>query len=189
MLSITELKVGTTIEIDQAPHVVLSYSHSKMGRGGATVRTKLKNVKTGATYERSFHGSDKVESAHLDERQCIYLYKNGSVYTFMDNRSYEQFEMTADALGDVANYLIDGSAVKISFYDNAPITINLPIKMDLNIIHTEPGVRGDTAQGGTKPAQTESGLTVLVPLFINIGDTIRVDTRDGSYVERVGAGR
>ena len=184
MLSITELKNGTTIELEGAPHVVLSYQHNKMGRGGAVVRTKLKNLKTGATYERSFHGNDKVEEARPQEKQATFLYFNNDVYTFMDNTSYEQFEMTDESLGDAKLYLVDGSPTKILFYDGKPIGVNLPIKMDFRVAHTEPGVRGDTAQGGTKPATLETGATIIVPLFINIDDIIRIDTRDGSYVER-----
>lgn len=184
MLSITELRSGTTIELEGAPHVVLSYSHSKMGRGGAVVRTKLKNLKTGATYERSFHGNDKVEEAHPTEKQSTFLYMNEGVYTFMDNSSYEQFDMTADSLGDAKQYLVEGASTKISFYDGQPIGVNLPIKMDFRVSHTEPGIRGDTAQGGTKPATLETGAIITVPLFINIDDIIRVDTRDGTYVER-----
>jgi len=185
MLSITELRNGTTIELEGAPHVVISYSHSKMGRGGAVVRTKLKNLKTGASYERSFHGSDKVDEAKLQDHTGTYLYQNGANYAFMDASSYEQFEMSSEQLGDTIKYLVEGANVKIQFYEGQPISVNLPIKMDFKVSHTEPGVRGDTAQGGTKPATLETGAIVTVPLFVNIGDTIRVDTRDCSYVERV----
>lgn len=184
MLSITDLKTGTTLELDGAPHVVISYSHSKMGRGGAVVRTKLKNLKTGASYERSFHGNDKVEEAHLQERAASYLYKEGAQFLFMDSESYEQFGMTSEQLGDTVNYLIEGAPLRLVFFEDEPISINLPIKMDFKVTHTEPGVRGDTAQGGTKPAVIETGATVTVPLFIAIGDSIRVDTRDCSYIER-----
>ncbi len=184
MLSITELRNGTTIELEGAPHMVLSYSHSKMGRGGAVVRTKLRNLKTNATYERSFHGNDKVDEAHLQQTDATFLFKEGSILHFMNNASYEQFSMTADVVGDAAKYLLEGAPITIMFYDNQPIGVNIPIKMDFKVIHTEPGVRGDTAQGGTKPATLETGTSVIVPLFISIGDTIRVDTRDGSYVER-----
>lgn len=186
MLSITDLRIGTTIELEGAPHVVLSYSHNKMGRGGAVVRTKIKNLKTGATYERTFHGNDKVEEASLGERQAIYLYESDGQYTFMDNATYDQFTMSNDQLGDTTKYLVEGSPVKMMFYAGQPISVNLPIKMEFKVAHTEPGVRGDTAQGGTKPAKLETNTTVTVPLFVNIGDTIRVDTRDGSYIERVG---
>lgn len=184
MLSITELRNGTTIELEGAPHVVISYSHSKMGRGGAVVRTKLKNLKTGASYERSFHGSDKVEEAKLEERGATYLYQTGDNYTFMDDGNYEQFDMTAEQLAENTKYLIEGANVKLMFYDGAAISINMPIKMEFKVKHTEPGVRGDTAQGGTKPATLETGAIVTVPLFINIGDTIRVDTRECTYIER-----
>lgn len=185
MLSITELRTGTTIEIDGAPHVVLSYYHSKMGRGGAVVRTKLKNLKNGATFEKSFHGNDKVDEAHLNEHDCTYLYGDGTTFTFMDSVSFDQFEMSAEALGDATNYLVEGANVKMRFFDGAAIAVDLPIKMEFKVIHAEPGIRGDTAQGGTKPAQIETGAMVTVPLFISTGDIIRVDTRDGSYIERV----
>ncbi len=184
MLSITDLRTGTTIELEEAPHAVLSYAHSKMGRGGAVVRTKLKNLKTGATYERTFHGNDKVDEAHLIERAATYLYQDGDHFTFMDSASYDQFTLAKNQLGDSAQYLAEGAAVKILLYEGEPITINLPIKLELKVTHTEPGVRGDTAQAGTKPATLETGAVVTVPLFVTIGDTIRVDTRDGSYIER-----
>lgn len=185
MLSITDLRTGTMLDLDGAPHVVVSYSHSKMGRGGAVVRTKLKNLKTGASYERTFHGNDKVEEAHLQEKECTYLYKDGEQYLFMDSETYEQFGMTGEQLGQTVQYLIEGAPLRLVFFDDQPITIALPIKMDFKVTHTEPGVRGDTAQGGTKPATLETGAVVTVPLFITIGDSIRVDTRDGSYIERV----
>ncbi len=184
MLSITELRNGTTIELEGAPHLVLSYSHTKMGRGGAVVRTKLKNLKTGAAYERSFHGNDKVEEAHLQETDATYLFRDGSDLTFMNNITYDQFTMSDIQVGEAVKYMVEGAPVKISFYDGQAISVNLPIKMDFKVIHTEPGVRGDTAQGGTKPATLETNAVVTVPLFINIGDTIRIDTRNGAYVER-----
>lgn len=184
MLSITNLRHGTTIDIEGTPHMVLSYAHSKMGRGGAVVRTKLKNLKNGVTFEKTFHGNDKVNAAHLDERACTYLYNDGSVFTFMDATTFEQCTMTKEALGMALMYLAEGSPVKMMFYDGTAIAIDLPIKMEFTVTHTEPGVRGDTAQGGSKPAQIETGATITVPLFITTGDVIRVDTRDGGYLER-----
>ncbi len=184
MLSITELRNGTTIELDGAPHQVINYYHSKMGRGGAVVRTKLKNLKTGATYERSFHGSDKVDEARLQESEATYLYSDDKNLTFMDTQTFDQFTISRETLAESVKYLVEGSNVKISSHEGKPISVLLPIKMDFKVIHTEPGVRGDTAQGGTKPATIETNAVVIVPLFIAIGDIIRVDTRDGSYLER-----
>ncbi|MFA6082373.1 MAG: elongation factor P [Patescibacteria group bacterium] len=185
MLSITDLRNGTLVEIDGDPHIVINYSHHKMGRGGAVVKTKLKNLKTGATYERSFHGNDKLDQATLDEKQASFLYKEGNKYLFMDSSTYEQFELPDSVIADSIPFLAEGIEVKVMFFDGLPIALNLPIKMEFKVTHTEPGVKGDTAQGGTKPATIETGASIIVPLFVNIGDVIRVDTRNSSYIERV----
>ena len=185
MLSITDLRAGTTIEIDGVPHAVVSYSHTKMGRGGAVVRTRLKNLKTGAVYDKAFHGNDKVDEAQVDEKQATFLYVEHDRYYFMDSQSFEQFEMSKEQLGDNVKYLLEGAPLKIVVYQREPINISLPIKMDFKIKQTEPGVRGDTAQGGSKSATLETGAAITVPLFVNTGDVVRIDTRDGSYLERV----
>lgn len=184
MLGITDLKTGTVIDWNSAPHMVVSYEHSKMGRGGAVLRTRLRNLKTNAIFDITFKGSDKFEEANLERRACTYLYKEGDAFSFMDTVSFEQFTMTAQELGDKTKYLKEGSDLQVVFYEGAAINIDLPIKMEFEVTHTEPGVRGDTAQGGTKPATLETGAVVTVPLFVKIGDVIRINTTEGTYVER-----
>ena len=185
MLSITDLKTGTTIDMEGSPFIVLSYQHSKMGRGGAVLRTKLRNLKTGAVVDLTFKGGDKFEEANLVKRPCSFLYKEGDNFTFMDSSSFEQFNLTSVEVGEKKGYLKEGSDIQILFYDDSPVSIDLPIKMEFEVTHTEPGVKGDTAQGGSKPATIETGTTITVPLFVKIGDIIRVNTVEGTYVERV----
>lgn len=184
MLGITDLKTGVVIDYEGAPFMVISYQHSKMGRGGAVMRTKLRNLKTGSVVDITFKGSDKFDEAPLEKRTCSFLYKDDSGYTFMDSQSFEQFTLSESEVGDKKNYLKEGSDLQILFYDDQPVSIDLPIKMEFEVVHTEPGVKGDTAQGGTKPATLETGAIVTVPLFIKIGDVIRVNTTEGTYVER-----
>jgi elongation factor P len=184
MLSITDLKTGTTIDMDGDPVVVLDYQHSKMGRGGAVLRTKLRNLKTGATFDITFKSSDKFDEAPLERRSCQYLYQEGVGYVFMDNTSFEQFELGSDVVGDKSRYLVEGSEFQIIFYEDKPVSVVFPIKMEFTVDHTEPGVKGDTAQGGSKPATLNSGAIITVPLFVKIGDRIKVNTDEGTYVER-----
>jgi len=184
MLGITELKTGTTIDMDGSPCVVIDYQHSKMGRGGAVLRTKLRNLKTGSVFDITFKSSDKFEEAVLQKRMCTFLYAEGSEYTFMDGESFDQFNLTKAEVGDKSRFLKEGAEIQILFYEDKPVSIVLPIKMEFEITHTEPGVKGDTAQGGSKPATIETGATITVPLFVKIGDVIRVNTDEGTYVER-----
>jgi elongation factor P len=177
MLGITDLKTGTTFDMNGDPVVVLDYQHSKMGR------TKLKNLKTGATFDTTFKSSDKFDEANLERRSCQYLYQD-SGFVFMDNNSFEQFTLPADVVGEKAKYLKEGSEIQIIFYEDAPVSVVFPIKMEFEVTHTEPGVKGDTAQGGSKPATLETGAIITVPLFVKIGDKIRVNTDENSYVER-----
>lgn len=185
MLGINDLKTGTAIVYENNPCVVMDYQHSKMGRSGAVLRTKLRNLKTGSLFDITFKGSDKFEEAFLDRRPCSFLYSDSDGFHFMDSESFEQFSLTKEDVGDRSKYLKDGSVVQIQFYEGAPVNLELPIKMDLKVTHTEPGVRGDTAQGGSKPATLETGAIVTVPLFIKIDDVVRVNTTEGTYVERV----
>jgi len=185
MLGITDLKTGVAIVHEGAPHIVLKYEHSKQGRGGAVMRTKLKNLVTGATFDITFKGGDKFDEAELHKRPCTYLYKDGSDYTFMDGTTFEQFTLNASELGEKVNFMREGGELQILFFEDKPVSIELPIKMEFEVTHTEPGVRGDTAQGGTKPATIETGAIITVPLFVKIGDMIRVNTVEGTYVERV----
>lgn len=184
MLGITDLKTGTGIVYNGDPHIVVKYEHSKLGRGGAIMRTKLKNLKTGASFDITFKGSDKFDEANLERRPCSFLYRDGASFAFMDSQSFEQFSLSADELGDKAHFLKEGVEVQVLFFEEKPVSVELPIKMDFEVTHTEPGVKGDTAQGGTKPATIETGATITVPLFVKIGDLIRVNTVEGTYVER-----
>jgi len=184
MLGITDLKTGTAIVYENAPHVVLKYEHSKMGRGGAVMRTKLRNLITGSQFDITFKGSDKFDEANLQKRACSFLYADGSEFAFMDSTSFEQFNLSKEDLGDKINFLKEGAEVSILFYDEKPVSVELPIKMEFEITHTEPGVKGDTATGGSKPATIETGATITVPLFVKTGDVIRVNTVEGTYVER-----
>ena len=156
-----------------------------MGRGSAQIRIKLRNIKRGQTVERSFQAGEKWPRAYLDQRQVQFLYLDGNDYQFMDTGSYEQFSMTREALGDTAQYLTDGMLVDRTSYEGETIGVELPVTVDMKVIETEPGFAGDTQSGARKPATTESGLVVQVPLFVQVGDTIRIDTRTGEYQTRV----
>lgn len=184
MLSVTELKTGVTFVHKDAPYQVLSYHHHKMGRGGANIRIKMRNLKTGAVLEETFKGGDSFEEANLAKRKAQFLYGDGDTLTFMDQETYEQFELGRDVVGDQVDYLIDGSEVEVLLFDEKPIGITLPIKIALTIAETPPGFKGDTAARSYKPAKTETGATVQVPFFVKPGDTIIIDTRTGEYVER-----
>ncbi len=185
MISTGDLRRGIVIELDNELWQVLEYHHIKMGRGSAQVRIKLKNIKRGQTVERTFQAGEKWPRAFLDKRQVQYLYSDGGQYHFMDLESYEQFAMTADKLGDATMYLKDGMTLDRTTYEGETIGIELPITVDLAVAETEPGFAGDTQSGARKPATTETGLVVQVPLFVSEGDTIRVDTRTGDYLTRV----
>jgi elongation factor P len=171
--------------MDGDPYVVLTYQHSKMGRGGAVLRTKLRNLRTGAVVDITFKGSDKFEEAPLHRKACSFLYKEGDSFVFMDSTSFEQYTLSGEVVGDKSRFLKEGAELQILFYDESPVSIDLPIKMEFEISHTEPGVKGDTAQGGTKPATIETGASITVPLFVKIGDVVRINTVEGTYVERV----
>jgi elongation factor P len=185
MLGITDLKTGVAIELNGDPCVVINYQHSKMGRGGAVMRTKLRNLRTNSLFDITFKGSDKFDEAPLERRVCTFLYLEGSQSVFMDSSSFEQYSLTAEVVGDKSRFLREGAEVTILFYNDEPVSVDLPIKMEFEITHTEPGVKGDTAQGGSKPATLDTGATITVPLFVKIGDVIRVNTVEGTYVERV----
>jgi elongation factor P len=184
MIDVNDLRKGVTFELDGQLFKVLEYSHNKPGRGNATIRTKLYNLRSGANIERTFQSGDRVQDIRLDHHQVQYLYKDGELYYFMDNETYEQTPLTAKALGDTVNYLKENLEVKLTFYDNEPLDVELPTAVELKIVDSEAGVRGDTATGANKLATVETGLKVQVPLFVNVGDTIKVDTRSGEYLTR-----
>jgi len=185
MVSTGDLRKGIVIELDGELWQILDYHHIKMGRGSAQVRIKLKNVKRGQTVERSFQAGDKWPRAYLDRRQVQFLYRDGDEFHFMDTDSYDQFTLTAEQLDDAVNYLKDGMMLDRTSYEGETIGVELPVTVDLAVLQTDPGFAGDTATGARKPATLESGLVVAVPLFVNEGDIIRIDTRTGEYQTRV----
>ena len=185
MISTGDLRKGIAIELDGELWQILDYHHNKQGRGSAQVRSKLKNSKRGQTVERSFQAGEKWPRAHLEKRPVQFLYADGSDYFFMDTDTYDQFTLTADDLDDVRLYLKDGMLLDRTSYEGETIGVELPITADLLESETEPGFAGDTQSGARKPATLESGLVVQVPIFVEQGDTIRIDTRTGDYQTRV----
>ena len=185
MIDVNALRKGVTFELDGELYRVLEYDHYKPGRGGALIRTRLRNLRSGATIDRTFNSGDRVQDVRLEHHTVQYLYSDGNLYYFMDTETYEQPALSADALGDVIQYLTDGLVLELSTYEGEPIEIELPITVDMEVSEAEPGYAGDTATGTVKQVTLETGLKVQVPLFVETGDTIRVDTRDGSYVTRV----
>jgi elongation factor P len=184
MISTGELRKGVAIELDGDLWQILDYHHIKMGRGSAQVRITLRNIKRGQTVERSFQAGTKWPRAQMDRRPVQFLYRDGDDFHFMDTDTYDQFILTAAQLEDAVNYLKDGMTVDRTSYQGETIGIELPVTVDLAVQETEPGFAGDTQTGARKPARTETGLVVQVPIFVSEGDTIRVDTRTGEYQTR-----
>jgi elongation factor P len=182
--STAEFRKGLKIELEGEPYIIADFLHVKPGKGGAFVRTKLKSLVTGNVIDRTFRSGEKVQTPALDERNMQYLYREGEAYNFMDSDTYEQLTLTADQLGEDSNFLKENVQVRIVFHNGKPIGVELPFFVELTIVKSEPGVRGDTARGGTKPATVETGAVIQVPLFLNEGDRIKVDTRTGEYIER-----
>lgn len=186
MISATDLRKGTKILLRDEPHMVLDFQHNKMGRGGALVRAKLKNLISGSSFEETFRSGEKFDNPQLERKDMQYLYEQEGLYNFMDQESYDQIALNKDALEDVLGYLKEQEIYQMLFFKEKPIGVTPPLFMNLQVTDTPPGVKGDTAQGGgNKPATLETGLVVQVPLFVNEGDVIKVDSRDGSYIERV----
>lgn len=185
-LSINDIKSGLTVLVDGQAHIVIDAQHVKPGKGAAFVRVKLRNLKNNGIQERTFRGDEKVEPAFIEERKLRYLYSSGSIYHFMDQNNFEEISISKETIADKEKFLKDNLEVSTCFYENEVLNITLPKLIEFKITHTEPGIKGDTAKSGTKPAQIETGATIQVPLFINVGDVIRVDTRSGEYVERAG---
>ncbi|MDB5093321.1 MAG: translation elongation factor, partial [Candidatus Eremiobacteraeota bacterium] len=185
MISSNDFRNGVTIVIEGQLWTVIEFLHVKPGKGSAFVRTRLKNVKTGATVERTFRAGEKLERATVDNRAMQMLYNDADGYHFMDTESYENFTLQKDLIGDPADFLSDGMKIDVQFHDGVPIGADLPAHVELKVEETDPGFKGDTAQGTTKPAKLETGATVNVPLFVNPGDVIRIDTRDRRYIGRV----
>lgn len=185
MISTGELRKGVAIELDGELWQILDYHHIKMGRGSAQVRITLRNIKRGQTVERSFQAGTKWPRASMEKRPVQFLYRDDADYHFMDTDTYDQFVLSAEQLGDAAPYLKDGMTLDRTSYQSETIGVELPVTVDLAVVDTEPGFAGDTQSGARKPATTETGLVVQVPIFVGPGDTIRIDTRTGEYQTRV----
>ena len=185
MIYASDFRKGITFEIDGDPHVVIDFLHVKPGKGAAFVRTKHKNILTGAIREESFNPDAKFPKAHIETKTMQYLYNDGELYYFMDQDTYEQIPIMKDLLGDTLNFIKENMTANIAFFNGSPISVEAPNFVELEITFCEPGVKGDTATGGSKPATLETGYIIQVPFFVNQGDTIRVDTRTGEYMSRV----
>lgn len=184
MLSMNELKIGVNVTINGAPYTILKSDHHKMGRGGAVLKLKLRNLLNGAVLERTVQGNESMEEADLEKKTVQFLYEQDGVFSFMDQESYETITLDEKAIGDKKNYLKEGLETDALYYNGSAVSIELPIKMKFRVVESPPGIKGDTAQGGSKQIKIETGLTVTAPLFIKEGEEIVIDTRDGSYVER-----
>lgn len=184
MISVNDLRNGLTVEIDGGLWRVIDFQHVKPGKGAAFVRTKMKNLRTGAVQERTFRAGEKVARAHIENRRMQYLYASGDSHIFMDTDNYEQIELNAKQIEDELNYLKENMEVHIIMYGTETLGVELPNTVTLTVSETEPGIKGDTASGGSKPATMETGLVVQVPFFVNADDQLIINTSDGSYVSR-----
>ncbi len=184
MIMAGDFRKGMTVEIDGQVWSIADFQHVKPGKGAAFVRTRLKNVMTGAVLERTFSPTDKYPPAHIETKEMQYLYSDGELYYFMDTETYEQIPLNHSQVEDAINFIVENENVKVRFFKGAPFSVEAPNFVELTIAHTEPGVRGDTVTGQTKPATLETGFQVNVPLFVNEGDRVRIDTRTGEYMER-----
>jgi elongation factor P len=185
MISTNDFRTGVTVQIDGQPWIVVDFQHVKPGKGSAFVRARIKNVLTGNVLERTFNAGEKLPRAHIEKREAQYLYSMGDDYTFMDTETYDQIVISKDDVGNGVIYLVENMSVSILSYDNRVIGVEIPNFVELVVTDTEPGFKGDTATGGTKQATLETGAVVKVPLFISVGDKIKVDTRTNTYIERV----
>jgi elongation factor P len=185
-VSTNDLKNGMTLDLPDGLFSVVEFQHVKPGKGGAFVRTKLKNVRTGAVLDRTYRADEKLEQAIIDKREMQFLYREGGYHVFMDNTTYDQLHVDTARLGSVANYLKEGDSAILQMYKDEVVGVDLPAAVELAVTATEPGVQGDRVSGARKPATLETGLVVSVPLFVNTGDRVKVDTRTGEYLTRVG---
>lgn len=188
MYTASDLRKGLKIEIDGDPCVITDFQFSKPGKGQALYRCKIKNLNTGTSFDKTYRSVDKIDKPNLEERDMIYSYPDGNQYVFMDPKTYDQIEISEESLGNQRFFLIEDMACKVLFHNNRPLEITLPNFVEKEVVETEPGARGDTATNVLKPAQLDNGYEVQVPIFINTGDTIRIDTRTGEYSERVNKG-
>ncbi|MGI6263140.1 MAG: elongation factor P [Succiniclasticum sp.] len=184
MVSTNEFKTGLTVTIDNDPWQVVEFQHVKPGKGAAFVRAKMRNLATGAVVERTFNAGERLPNANIDRRAMQYLYQEGDMYVFMDNETYEQLELSKEQLGNGINFLKENMDVKVTSFEGRILGVELPNTVELVVVETEPGIRGDTATGGNKPATMDTGYVVKVPLFINEGDHLLIDTRSGEYIQR-----
>lgn len=180
-----DLRKGTKILVKGEPYAVVDYQHVKPGKGGAFMRTKMKNLISGLVHEETFRSEEKLETPDLQYKDMLYVYAQDGQYEFIDQESYDQVAMSADQLGEVVDFLKEQTIYTVLYFNDRPIAVNPPLFMELSVVETVPGVKGDTAQGGSKPAKLETGLTLQVPLFVNEGDILKIDTRDSKYIERV----
>jgi len=185
MYTTTDFRKGLKIEIEGEPYVIVDFQHVKPGKGGAFVRTRLKSLVTGNVLDMTFRSGDKVDKPDLEEREMQFLYESGGEYHFMDTNNYEQLFLTADQMGESKDFLKENLVIKAIFHNKRPIGVEVPMFVELKVAQTEPGIRGDTATGATKPATLESGAVIQVPLFVEEGDVLRIDTRTEEYVDRV----
>ncbi len=184
MISVNDFKTGVTVELDGAAYQVVDFQHVKPGKGAAFVRAKLKNLQTGATVERTFRGGEKISKAHVDRREMQYLYNDGQDYICMENENYEQISISKSQIGDGVKWLLENMNIYVLIFQGNIIGLELPNFVELRVTETEPGLKGDTATGATKNATLETGAVVQVPLFVEEGDILRIDTRSGQYMER-----
>jgi elongation factor P len=184
-ITTNDLKNGITLELDNGLFQVVEFQHVKPGKGGAFVRTKLRNLKNGNVFDRTFNAGIRVEQAMLDKKDMQFLYRDGDDYVFMDTESYEQTNVPPVALGDAASYLVEQAIAQIAFHHDEIVSVEIPASVELTIAETEPGIQGDRVSGARKPATLETGKVIQVPLFVNTGDRVRVDTRSGDYMTRV----
>ena len=180
-----QFRKGAKIEVDGDPYAIVEWQHIKCGRGGATVRTKMKNLITGRVLERTYSSTEKIKEPDFEEKKMQYLYKDGAEYVFMDVENYEQVHVGGDEIGDAYKFMPESLEVSVQFFNGKPIGVTLPNFVELEVVETEPGVKGDTVTGGTKGATVVTGGKIQVPLFINEGDVLKIDTRDETYIERV----
>ncbi|MDI6799095.1 MAG: elongation factor P [Actinomycetota bacterium] len=185
MITTNQFKTGMTIDIDGTLYGIVNFQHVKPGKGGAFVRTKLKNIMTGAVIDKTFRAGEKVEQAHLEGKRMQFLYNDDDTYHFMDSETYDQFTLSKEEMGDATLYLKENMEAHITMFEGKPIGIEPPIFVELEVVETEPGIKGDTVSGGTKSATLETGVVVQVPLFISVGDVVKVDTRTAAYITRV----
>jgi elongation factor P len=184
-ITTNDLKNGITLELDNGLFTVVEFQHVKPGKGGAFVRTKLRNLRNGNVFEKTFNAGIRVEQAILDKRDMQFLYKDGDDFVFMDTESYDQSNISPTALGEAADYLVEQAMAIIAYHNNEIVTVEIPASVELVVAETEPGVQGDRVSGAKKPATLETGKVIQVPLFVNVGDKLKVDTRTGDYITRV----